>query len=68
MQNNVFVRIRHTAGLTQKQFAKAIGVATVECWEQGKHFPNYASMRKLMEFCSRAKIDSSEIVAAWSRW
>ena len=68
MQNNVFVRIRQTAGLTQKEFAKALGVGSVMNWEQGKHFPNYTSMRKLMDFCRHQEIDCSEVKAAWSTW
>lgn len=69
MENNVFARIRQSTGLTQKEFAHVIGVSSVGCWEQGRHFPNHSSMKKLVEFCARRNIgDIDEVKSEWSTW
>lgn len=67
MENNVFARIRQTTGMTQKEFAHAIGVASVGGWEQGTHFPSYASMKKLFAYCRSRKIDCDDVKTVWTK-
>lgn len=50
--------IRKSTFLSQESFAKEIGVSfsTVNRWENGKSFPNYAAMKQITVFCENHSI------------
>lgn len=52
-------KIRRKAFLTQKDFAKEIGVsfATVNRWETGKASPNLKAMKLIDDYCKKNEID-----------
>lgn len=56
--SNDIQAIRKRLFLSQEDFAKEIGVAfsTVNRWEAGKSSPNYKTMRKFSEYCSKHNI------------
>ena len=51
--------IRMNTFLSQKEFAKELGVAfsTVNRWEMGKALPSYKAMKAIDEFCKIHAID-----------
>lgn len=63
--NNPFESIRRQTGLSQKEFAKLLGVKTVANWESGKCFPNFRSMKKIVAFCTECDIDYTEAQTKW---
>ena len=52
-------RIRTKLLMTQGEFARAVGVSfsTVQSWEQEVNHPNFKSMRKILAFCKKKKIN-----------
>lgn len=48
-------KIRISAFMTQKEFAKALGVSdgTVRGWEQGKFKPSLKAQKKIVDFCKK---------------
>lgn len=60
-------KLRQRCLLTQKDFAKEIGVAfsTVNRWEGNKAKPNLSAMKNIKEFCRRNEIDFLTIEEAW---
>ena len=48
-------KIRISAFMTQKEFAKAIGVSdgTVRGWEQGTFKPSLKAQKKIVDFCKK---------------
>ena len=53
--------IRIKSLLSQADFAHEIGVSfsTVNRWENGKATPNFKTLKKIREFCSKNGIDFS---------
>lgn len=64
---NEIKKIRQRCLLTQKDFAKEIGVAfsTVNRWEGGKAKPNISAMKSIKEFCFKNDVDYSVIEELW---
>lgn len=54
------VRLRNKLGLTQAEFAKAVGVAmhTVSVWEQGRRIPR---MAQKVRICALRKVGKREL-------
>lgn len=50
--------IRYKAYLTQKKFAKVLGVHenTVRCWEKGTRNPSLTQQGKIVNFCKENNI------------
>lgn len=48
-------KIRISAFMTQKEFAKALGVSygTVRGWEQGTFNPSLKAQKKIVDFCKK---------------
>ena len=48
-------QLRKSAFLSQASFAKELGVSfsTVNRWENGKSYPSYSAMKRIVEFCER---------------
>lgn len=48
-------KIRISAFMTQKEFAKALGVSygTVRGWEQGTFKPSLKAQKKIVDFCKK---------------
>lgn len=42
---------RRAAGLKQKELGELVGVTveTISCYERGKHFPNFKTLKKLAQ-------------------
>ena len=51
--------IRVKSLLSQADFAKELSVSfsTVNRWENGKTIPNFKTLKKIKEFCTRNEID-----------
>lgn len=51
--------IRIKSLLSQSDFAEEIGVSfsTVNRWENGKAVPNFKTLKRIKDFCSRNEID-----------
>ena len=58
---DVLVSMRKALGLTQKEFAEAIGVPSVSQWEVGKSIPSLHSCKLLEEFFKKNNIDYSAL-------
>lgn len=52
-------KIRLDAGMSQQEFAKALGVAftTVNRWENDKSFPTFKTMKAIDAFCQERGLD-----------
>lgn len=57
-------RIRELAGLSQEQFAGALGTTPVSInrWENGKTVPNLMAQKQIYEFCLAKGIDIASVV------
>lgn len=55
-------KIRISAFMTQKEFAKALGVSegTVRGWEQGVFRPSLKAQKKITDFCNNNKISKEK--------
>ncbi len=62
--------IRQSAGMNQKQFAKALGttVLSINRWENGKTQPNRMAQTQLFEFCKRNGIDLFDFISRQSKY
>lgn len=51
-------KIRRKLGITQKEFAKAIGVSeqSVVLWETKKRYPRASSLKRIIAFCKQQGI------------
>ena len=51
--------IRKKTFFSQEDFAKELGVSftTVNRWETGKTKPNYKTIRRILDFCEKNKMD-----------
>ncbi len=56
--------IRLTAGISQEQFASALGTTplSINRWENGKTLPNRMAQTQLYNFCREKGIDVSELI------
>lgn len=63
MDKNIIKKVRHTALLTQTEFARELGVflTTIQKWEQGQRNPSFKHQRKILEFCKKHEIDIEKI-------
>lgn len=59
--------LRQGEFLTQEEFAEKIDVSynTINRWETGKSFPNYQTMKRLLNFCCTNGLDSRELQRVW---
>ena len=55
----VIKEIRQESFLSQQEFADELGVSfsTVNRWEKSKAIPFYQTMKRLIEYCKRLKVD-----------
>ena len=53
--------------LTHQEFADELGVSfsTVNRWEKSKAIPNYQTMKRLIAYCKRLKVDYKNLEEAW---
>lgn len=53
--------------LSQDQFAKELGVTqiTITRWETGKSTPNYSTMKRLLEYCRKRGVDTTDLYNEW---
>lgn len=60
---NKMKEIREIAMLTQKEFAKELGLSpyTIWSWENGTLYPSKKNQRKIVEFCKQHNIDLEEL-------
>ena len=49
------------------EFADELGVSfsTVNRWEKSKAIPNYQTMKRLIAYCKRLKVDYKNLEEAW---
>ena len=57
--------IRQTVGMSQEQFADALGTTalSVNRWENGKTQPNKMAQTQLFEFCKKNNVDLFDYIA-----
>ena len=63
----VIKEIRQECFLSQQEFADELGVSfsTVNRWEKSKAIPNYQTMKRLIAYCKRLKVDYKNLEEAW---
>lgn len=63
----VIKEIRQESFLSQQEFADELGVSfsTVNRWEKSKAIPNYQTMKRLIAYCKRLKVDYKHLEEAW---
>lgn len=59
--------IRQQCYLSQQDFANELGVSfsTVNRWEKAHAIPNYQTMKRIVEYCKRLRVDCSQLENAW---
>lgn len=68
--NELIRKIRQTAGMSQEQFACALGTTTLSInrWEHGKYMPARKAQKQLVTFCREHDIPLAEMVIEAMRY
>lgn len=62
--NDLIRKVRQAAGMSQEQFADALGTTplSINRWENGKHTPSAMAQKHLVSFCKEHHIPLAEMV------